>query len=81
MSDQSSQSDISEDVYPPNTLDEEDDWQDVEPDNVSPSFVSLSGSIKFPTLEAFLEDAREYHGVDLVEMQCRFSMYSLQLLP
>lgn len=81
MSDPDSHSDISDDVHEPNALDEEDDWQDVEPDNVNPSFVSLSGNTKFPTLEAFLQDAREKHGVDLVEMQRRFSMYSLQSQP
>ncbi|KAL9586749.1 MAG: hypothetical protein Q9212_000695 [Teloschistes hypoglaucus] len=80
MSDKDSHSDISDDVYEPNALDEEDDWQDVEPDNVSPSFVSLSGSTKFPTLEAFLEDARENHGVDLVEMQRRFSLETFGMI-
>ncbi|KAL8695281.1 MAG: hypothetical protein Q9218_000180 [Villophora microphyllina] len=80
MSDLNSPSDTSDETLEPNTLDEEDEWKDVESDNDSPSFVSLSGSIRFPTLEGFLEDAKENHGVNLVGIQRRFSLETFGMI-
>ena len=67
-------SDVSDDALEPKTLDDEDEWRDVEPDDFAPLFVSFGGSTKFPTLERFLEDGKENHGVDLMEIQRRNSM-------
>ncbi|KAL8871624.1 MAG: hypothetical protein Q9174_002584 [Haloplaca sp. 1 TL-2023] len=62
-------SDGSDDALEPNTLDDEDEWKDVEPDDLAPSFVSFGGSTRFPTIERFLEDGKKNYGVDLIEIQ------------
>lgn len=79
MSDAGAHSDISDDVFEPNTLDDEDGWKDIEPDSVGPSFMSFGSSIRFPSLELFLEDAKENHGVDLIEIQRRYSTHSFPI--
>lgn len=69
MSNLHDQSDNSDDVFEPNTLDDEDDWKDVEPETFGASFVSFGGSTKFRKIEEFLEDAREVYGVDLIHIK------------
>ncbi|KAL8735263.1 MAG: hypothetical protein Q9181_002875 [Wetmoreana brouardii] len=74
MSHPSIYSDSSEDVLEPNTLDDEDEWKDVDPDHASPSFLSFGGNVRFRNLERFLEDAKKNHSVDLVDVQSRLSL-------
>ncbi|KAL9026479.1 MAG: hypothetical protein Q9196_004862 [Gyalolechia fulgens] len=62
-------SDMSDDIFEPNTLDDEDDWKDIEPDHVVASFVSFGGHTRFRNVGEFLVDARENYGVDLVEIK------------
>ncbi|KAL8841876.1 MAG: hypothetical protein Q9170_000749 [Blastenia crenularia] len=62
-------SDLSDDVFEPNTMDDEDEWKDVEPEHMIASFVSFGGNTTFRHLEDFFVDAKENHGVDLVEMK------------
>ncbi|KAL8968368.1 MAG: hypothetical protein Q9183_002491 [Haloplaca sp. 2 TL-2023] len=73
-------SDVSDDALEPNTLDDEDEWRDVEPDEFAPSFVSFGGSTRFPTLERFLEDGKENYGVDLLEIQRRDNLDTFGLI-
>ncbi|KAL9006754.1 MAG: hypothetical protein Q9188_000532 [Gyalolechia gomerana] len=63
------QSDLSDDLFEPNTLDDEDDWKDVQPDHVVASFVSFGGNARFRDMGEFLVDAKENYGVDLIEMK------------
>lgn len=74
MSEFHNSSDSSDASFEPNTLDDDDDWKDVEPENVITSFVSLGGSIKYPRLEDFLEEARDNYGVDLISIKNRHCM-------
>ncbi|KAI4085963.1 MAG: hypothetical protein LQ344_007973 [Seirophora lacunosa] len=69
MSDLRDSSDSSDDSFEPNTLDDDDEWKDVESENVIASFVSFGGSIKYPKIEEFLEDARDRYGVDLISIK------------
>lgn len=69
------QSDSSDDLTEPNTLDDEDEWKDVEPENVVASFVSFGGITKYGDIEEFLEDAKDNHGVDLIMIKNRHGMY------
>ncbi|KAL8671858.1 MAG: hypothetical protein Q9168_003648 [Polycauliona sp. 1 TL-2023] len=56
----------SDDALGPNTLDDEDEWKDVEPEEFGTSFVAFDGKTKFMALKDFLQDAKENHGVDLL---------------
>ncbi|KAI4208505.1 MAG: hypothetical protein LQ346_000015 [Caloplaca aetnensis] len=69
MDDLHYQTDSSDDVFEPNTLDDEDEWKDVEPETFGPSFLSFGGKSKFRKMEDFLEDARDVYGVDLVHIK------------
>ncbi|KAL8944873.1 MAG: hypothetical protein Q9216_000163 [Gyalolechia sp. 2 TL-2023] len=69
MSNPLDQSDMSDDSFEPNILDDEDDWKDVEPDRVGASFVSFGGTARFRELGEFLVDAKENYGVDLIEIK------------
>lgn len=66
---------MSDNVLEPNTLDDEDDWKDIEPDNIVASFISFSGNNRFRRLEEFFVDAKENHGVDLIEMKQLYGTY------
>lgn len=69
MSTPQDQSDMSDELLEPNTLDDEDDWKDVEPDHVVASYVSFGGNNRFRDVGEFLVDAKENYGVDLIEMK------------
>ncbi|KAL8686145.1 MAG: hypothetical protein Q9224_005539, partial [Gallowayella concinna] len=64
-------SESSDDVLEPNTLEDEDEWKDVEPEDFASSYVSFGGKTKFSKLEDFLRDAKVNHGVDLVNLRDR----------
>ena len=64
-------SETSDDDCGPNTLDDEDEWKDIEPEDFTNSFVSFGGSTKFSDLKDFLQDAKENHGVDLFDLTDR----------
>ena len=68
------QSEHSDDDLGPNTLDDEDEWKDVEPEDFGTSFVSFGGKTKFADLNDFLEDAKANHGVDLLGLRNRHGM-------
>ena len=67
-------SEPSDDALEPNTLDDEDDWKDIEPEDFGTSFVSFGGTTKFSDLHDFLQDAKENHGVDLLGLKSRHGM-------
>lgn len=75
MDDLHYQTDSSDDVFEPNTLDDEDEWKDVEPETFGPSFLSFGGKSKFRKMEDFLEDARDVYGVDLVHIKNTHGMF------
>ncbi|CAL8581726.1 Ribosomal protein arginine N-methyltransferase rmt3 [Xanthoria parietina] len=62
-------SETSDDALEPNTLDDEDDWKDIESEDFGTSFVSFGGTTKFSDLHDFLQDAKENHGVDLLGLK------------
>ncbi|KAL8734363.1 MAG: hypothetical protein Q9166_001561 [cf. Caloplaca sp. 2 TL-2023] len=73
MSAPDEKSDTSDEVIEPITLDDEDEWKDIEPDDLGPSYVSLGGTTKFSNIEDFLQDAKKNHGVDLLEIKDRYA--------
>lgn len=74
MSASDHQSETSDDALGPNTLDDEDEWKDIEPEDFGTSFVSFGGNTKFLDLKDFLQDAKDNHGVDLLGLKCRHGM-------
>lgn len=66
------QSESSDDHLEPNTLDDEDEWKDAEPEDFASSYVSFGGKTKFSNLQDFLQDAKDNHGVDLLELKDRY---------
>lgn len=67
-------SETSDDALGPNTLDDEEEWKDIEPEDFGTSFVSFGGTTKFSDLHDFLQDAKENHGVDLLALKSRNGM-------
>ncbi len=67
-------SETSDDALEPNTLDDEDDWKDIESEDFGTSFVSFGGTTKFSDLHDFLQDAKENHGVDLLGLKSSHGM-------
>ncbi|KAL8925758.1 MAG: hypothetical protein Q9172_002099 [Xanthocarpia lactea] len=74
MSASNHQSETSDDDFGPNTLDDEDEWKDIEPEDFTNSFVSFDGSTKFSDLKDFLQDAKDNHGVDLFDLTDRHGL-------
>ncbi|KAL8803756.1 MAG: hypothetical protein Q9182_002966 [Xanthomendoza sp. 2 TL-2023] len=74
MSAPDDRSESSDDVLEPNSLGDEDDWKDVEPEDFASSYVSFGGKTKFSTLQDFLRDAKDNHGVDLVDLRDRYEL-------
>ncbi|KAI4266623.1 MAG: hypothetical protein L6R38_008638 [Xanthoria sp. 2 TBL-2021] len=74
MSASDHQSETSDDALGPNTLDDEDEWKDIEPEDFGTSFVSFGGNTKFLDLKDFLQDAKDNHGVDLLGLKCRHGL-------
>lgn len=75
MDDLHDQTYSSDDVFEPNTLDDEDEWKDVEPETFGPSFLSFGGNSKYRKMEDFLEDARDVYGVDLIHIKNTHGMF------
>lgn len=68
----------------PVRLTEDNEWQDVEPDDIDSSlvFVSLLDDETFSTLNAMLDHCRDAHGLDLRELVRRFGVcVSLSFMP
>ncbi|KAL9602225.1 MAG: hypothetical protein Q9219_001949 [cf. Caloplaca sp. 3 TL-2023] len=63
------ESDMSDDLLEPNTLDDEDEWRDIEPDYVVASYIGFGGNTTFRDIREFLVDAKENHDIDLIEMR------------
>ncbi|KAL8998559.1 MAG: hypothetical protein Q9169_002399 [Polycauliona sp. 2 TL-2023] len=61
-------SEDSDDALEPNTLDDEDEWKDVEPEDFGTPFVGFGGKTKFTDIKDFLQDARETHGVEVLDL-------------
>ncbi|KAL8816614.1 MAG: hypothetical protein Q9223_004406 [Gallowayella weberi] len=74
MSAPDDRSESSDDLLEPNSLDDEDEWKDVEPEDFASSYVSFGGKTKFSTLQDFLRDAKDNHGVDLVDLRDRYEL-------
>ncbi|KAL9638969.1 MAG: hypothetical protein Q9204_001296 [Flavoplaca sp. TL-2023a] len=74
MSASEHQSENSDDDLGPNTLDDEDEWKDVESEDFGTSFVSFGGKNQCADLKDFLQDAKANHGVDLLGLRNRHGM-------
>ncbi|KAL8648449.1 MAG: hypothetical protein Q9226_005987 [Calogaya cf. arnoldii] len=64
----------SDDALEPTTLDDGDEWKDIEPEDFSTSFVSFGGNTRFSDLKDFLQDAKKNHGVDLLALTIRHGL-------
>ncbi|KAL8851933.1 MAG: hypothetical protein Q9221_003144 [Calogaya cf. arnoldii] len=64
----------SDDALEPTTLDDEDEWKDIEPEDFGTSFVSFGGNTRFSDLKDFLQDAKKNHGVDLLALSIRHGL-------
>ncbi|KAL8775538.1 MAG: hypothetical protein Q9209_000034, partial [Squamulea sp. 1 TL-2023] len=65
---------MSEDDFNANTLDDEDEWKDLEPEDFGTSFVSFGSNARFTNIEDFLQDAKDNYDIDLLGLKERHEL-------